>query len=61
MICASAPVQTRFLPCRHSLACSACASLLRARGDRCPVDRARIDDFETGQFQVTYTGARETG
>ncbi|CAB1119536.1 unnamed protein product [Ectocarpus sp. CCAP 1310/34] len=56
MICASAPVQTRFLPCRHSLACTSCASLLRARGDRCPVDRARIIGFETGQFQVTYTG-----
>ncbi|CBJ33300.1 serine/threonine-specific protein kinase-like protein [Ectocarpus siliculosus] len=56
MICASAPVQTRFLPCRHSLACTSCASLLRARGDRCPVDRARIIGLETGQFQVTYTG-----
>lgn len=56
MICASAPVQTRFLPCHHSLACLNCASLLRARGDRCPVDRARITAFETGQFQVTYSG-----
>lgn len=56
MICASAPVQTRFLPCRHSLTCLACASLLRARGDRCPVDRSRISNIETGQFQVTYGG-----
>lgn len=56
MICASAPVQTRFLPCRHSLACLRCASLLRARGDSCPMDRARIEGIETGQFQVTYSG-----
>lgn len=56
MICASAPVQTCFLPCRHSLACLSCASLLRARGDRCPVDRARIESIETGQFQVTFPG-----
>lgn len=56
MICASAPVQTRFLPCHHSLACLNCASLLRARGDRCPVDRTSIVAFETGEFQVTYSG-----
>lgn len=56
MICASDKVETRFLPCHHSIACVPCANRMRHQNERCPIDRSRIDDFETGHFVSTYPG-----
>ncbi|CAM9235888.1 unnamed protein product [Phaeothamnion confervicola] len=56
MLCASAAVRTRFMPCMHSVACETCATLLiRSVSPLCPMDRARIAGVEVGHFEQTYT------
>lgn len=53
-ICLTAPANTRFIPCFHSIACQEDASnLLRRRGS-CPVCREPIENVETGEFAQTF-------
>eukprot|EP00904_Undaria_pinnatifida_P010258 jgi/Undpi1/6362/HiC_scaffold_20.g08843.m1 len=53
-ICLTAPANTRFIPCFHSIACQEDATnLLRRRGS-CPVCREPIENVEAGEFAQTF-------
>ncbi|CAM9480187.1 unnamed protein product, partial [Ectocarpus sp. 8 AP-2014] len=58
-ICLTAPANTRFIPCFHSIACNDDATnLLRRRGS-CPVCREPIESVEEGEFAQTFAPQRE--
>ncbi|CAM9451549.1 unnamed protein product, partial [Hapterophycus canaliculatus] len=58
-ICLTAPANTRFIPCFHSIACHDDASnLLRRRGS-CPVCREPIESVEEGEFAQTFAPRRQ--
>ncbi|CAN0130149.1 unnamed protein product, partial [Ectocarpus fasciculatus] len=58
-ICLTAPANTRFIPCFHSIACEDDATnLLRRRGS-CPVCREPIESVEVGEFAQTFAPHRE--
>ena len=43
-ICCVNPRNTFFLPCKHSYTCQECAILIRAKDDKCPICREKIQD-----------------
>ncbi|CBN78673.1 receptor protein kinase-like [Ectocarpus siliculosus] len=58
-ICLTAPANTRFIPCFHSIACvDDATNLLRRRGS-CPVCREPIESVEEGEFAQTFAPQRE--
>ena len=55
LVCMSAPRATVLEPCRHAVACAACAAQLLARRLPCPVCRARITALEAATAPVMQT------
>ena len=55
LVCMSAPRATVLEPCRHAVACAACAAQLLARRLPCPVCRARITALEAATAPVLQT------
>jgi hypothetical protein len=43
-ICCTNPRNTFFLPCKHSYTCQDCAILIRAKDEKCPICRQKIND-----------------
>ena len=54
VVCLDAPINTRLLPCRHSTVCEACAAETLGRGDGCPICRVTVEQFDVGEFPVTF-------
>ena len=53
LICLDRKRSSRLRPCLHVVACETCVLGLIARGEgRCPTCRARIKEFDVGQFNV---------
>ena len=44
--CLDAPINTMIKPCNHLVLCEACAAILCAQGDVCPICRGMIESTE---------------
>ena len=60
LICLDRKRSSRLRPCLHVVACETCVLGLIARGEgRCPTCRARIKEFDVGQFNVDDPSAAQ--
>ena len=46
---------TRLHPCLHSVLCVACAYIMQAQNQGCPICRVPFTHFERGAFSQTYS------
>ena len=54
VVCQVAAINARLLPCRHSTVCEVCAAETLRRGAGCPICRVPVEQFEVGEFPVTF-------
>jgi serine/threonine protein kinase len=60
LVCMTEPRAMINLPCRHAVACTDCAEILRVMGRPCPVCRTPIHSFEAAQGPIQHTFVRRT-
>ena len=54
LICMDAPRASKFSPCGHVAACTACAQLMLAQHRPCPVCRSPLSDVVPGEYYSTF-------
>lgn len=53
-VCMDALIDTQLTPCRHSVACEACAAVFVGRAERCPICRVQVQGYVQGDFESTF-------